>query len=290
MTYSWGKPYEVIAQRFLKNELPGMFKKELIVKEGEVCLVEKDVRIKNKFDEGKHTISSLFGGWDYQDIVLVDVSTKKLKRKITNLLTKDDDKVSCNLDIIFRIYSPEKFTKNLMVGKNLLTLEDIYIEMYDALFSKVLSPEVRKENIDDLYGNREVVDRIYAAFEVELKTLLETWGVELVDMNIIWEFPEDYEQQREEKKMINRESDVKETEHKVALKEEEWKKEEEHMKGETKLEETKSELKSERAKREFEIEMSKKESAEDIEEALEGLELKNIMDKQKKLNKEDKDD
>ena len=75
MTYSWGKPVEVVAQRFLKSQLPGMLKKELTVNDGELCLVEKDGKVLNEFGPGKHTISSLFGG-DFKDIVLLDVSAK----------------------------------------------------------------------------------------------------------------------------------------------------------------------------------------------------------------------
>ena len=59
MTYSWGKPEEVVAQRFLKNQIPGTFKKELTVNDGELCLVEKEGKLINEFGPGKHTLSSI---------------------------------------------------------------------------------------------------------------------------------------------------------------------------------------------------------------------------------------
>ena len=288
MTYTWGKPEEVVAQRFLKKQLPGMFTKQLIVKEGETCLVEKDARVLKEFTEGTHTVSGLFGG-DLQDIILVDITTKALQKKIKNLLTKDDDEVNCDLDLKLVVYSPEKFARNLMINKNLVTLEDLYLSLYDSLFTRVLAPIIRKEKVGDLYGNTQVIDKVAAAFEVELKKTLETWGVELADLNILWEFSEDYLRSLETKKSIKRESEERDVEHEEELKEASRKEELESFQKGSDLEKAKADIEIERVKREVDIELSRKESAEDEEEALEGLDLMDIKRKQKKVNNEKED-
>lgn len=284
MTYSWGKPEEVVAQRFLKKQLPGMFKKEISVGDGEICLVEKDSKITNEFGSGKHTLTSMFGG-DLRDIVLIDISNKIFSKKITSLLTKGGEKVGCQLDIELTIFNPEKFVRNYMKSRSLITLEDLFIDLQSQISTKVLQPEVASKNIDELYGNRGLTDNIASAFEFEMKRVLETWGIELTGLTVLWEFPPEYEEELKEKSAIKRGGRIRDVQHEEELKEAEREKDLKDIEEEDDFEKAKTDLEKDRLKRELDLELSKKESAEDTDEALDALELKNILDKQKLVNK-----
>ena len=172
-----------------------------------------------------------------------------------------------------------------MKSRNLITLADIFIDLQNQISTKVLQPEVASKNIDELYGNRELTDTIASAFEFEMKKVLELWGIELSGLTVSWEFPEEYEEELREKSAVKRGGRLRDVQHEEELKEAERQKDLKSIEVEDDLEKIKSQLDAERIKRELDLELSKKESAEDTDEALDALELKDIMDKQKTVNK-----
>jgi len=278
----WGKPEGVIAQKIEKDQLPGMFHKEIFLENDEVALVRRQGAIVEEVTSGKHQIKG-----DFTDLILVDTQTKTLRQLVENLLTADDNNVSCDLEIRFDVYLPEKLARNLLAAKNILTIDELYSELYNELIAKVLSPIIRGTNISDLYGNKEVIDNITIAFETELKKTLETWGIELVNLSLMWKFPENYQQYIQSRGLSRLASRDKEIEHGEELKEVVREKEIGKIKGkgEPTEEEVKSKLKKETLESEVKLNLRKKETAQDSQEALDALKLKEIMDKQKTSRK-----
>lgn len=273
----WGKPEYVISQVITKDEIPGFLHKEISLDNEELALVRRNGAISEELGPGKHAIK------DFTDVVLVDTATRTLKKTVESLLTSDDNTVSSDIEIRFDIYLAEKLARNLMAERRVLTTDDLYSELYNQLISRVLSPVVRETKISDLYGNRKVVDEIQISFETELKKLLEMWGIELITLSIIWNFPEDYKQHLKKASTVRLNEKEKETEHKEKIKQVIREKEIEKIKAKTEptKEEVKSKLEKESLENEVKLDIRKKESAEDSEEALEALKLKEIMDKQK---------
>ncbi len=277
MTKTWGKPEEVVAQRIHKDQIPGLLHKEIFLENDEIGLVIRNAAIAEEISAGKHALK------DFSEIILVDTATKTLRKTAENLLTADDNTVSCDLEIRFDVYLAEKLARNLLFSKTILTIDDIYSELYNELIAKALSPIVRETKISDLAGNKEIIDNIAISLETELKKTLEMWGIELINLSIIWKFPEDYKQRLKSSSAARLEEKEEGEEPKEKLKSAIRDKEIEKIKGkgEPAKEEVKSELEKESAESEVRLNIRKKEEAEDTEEALDALKLKEIMDKQK---------
>ena len=97
----WGKPENIIAQIVLKDQIPGLLHKEISLENKELALVRKNALIAEELGPGTHQIK------DFTDLVLVDVATKTIRKTVQNLLTMDDNTVSCELEIRFDIYLAE---------------------------------------------------------------------------------------------------------------------------------------------------------------------------------------
>ena len=288
MTRKWGKPDNVIAERFGKDQIPGFFKKELILENFEVGVAKKYNTIVDVFKAGRHNVKE-----DFTEVALVDTKPKVLNKLIEGLLTADDNEVSCNLEIRFSVFNPENLITNLLSNKTLLTLDDLFGELNISLISRVLEPAVRETDIADLHGNREVIDEMQVTFEVELKKLLEMWGIQLLNLSLLWEFPENYKQYVKSSGMRGLVSKTKEKEYEEDLKGSVRERTISKIKGNqanTTTEEVKSRLEKESLEQETQLQLRKMESTQDAEEALDALKLKQIMKKQKKKNSEEDDE
>ena len=247
----WGKPENIIAQVVLKDQMPGLLHKEIFLENEELALVRKNGAISEELGPGKRQIK------DFTDIVLVDTGQKTIEKTVENLLTSDDNTVSCDLEIRFDIYLPEKIARSLVSGRSALAIDDLYSEIYNELISRVLSPAVRQTKISDLYGNRKVTDEIQISFETELKKLLEIWGIELITLSIIWKFPDDYKQYLKKSAAAKLDDQQKPTRHKEKVTGVLKEKELEKLKSKS---ESKESLESQ-----IKLDMKKKESIEDAE-------------------------
>lgn len=273
----WGKPEEVIAQRISRDQIPGLLHKEIFLENDEVALVIKNAAIAEELASGRHALK------DFSEIILVDTGPKAIRKTVENLLTADDNSVSCDIELKFDVYLPEKLARALLKLNPILTLDDLYSEIYNELAAKVLLPSVKEMNISDLAGNRKLLDDIQISFETDLKKTLETWGIELTNLSIIWEFPEDYKQYVKSRGTSKLAAKVKDEEQgektRYAINERELSKIK--GKGEPTREEVKSKLQKQSIEEEVKLNIRKKESVEDAEEVLDALKLKEIMDKEK---------
>ncbi len=286
MAKPWDHAESVIAQKFFKNQVGGLFRKQILLRPDETGLIERDGKITGKFGPGKHTVSNIFNR-ELTEIILVDQGIKSLRRDITGLWTRDDRKINSTVEMRFRVASPDKLFANLMRDRNVLTFEDLYSKISVEFLARVITPEVKKRKIDDLYGNREILERLRESIEVDLKKTLGLWGIGLVSFSLIWNFPPEYEKYLESRGIRKQITEEKEAEHDEELRAAENEKEIERLKagGELSKEAMKAGLEREKLKREFELEMGKKETQEDMKEAMEALKLKDIKDGQKILRR-----
>ncbi len=283
MVRKWGKPDNVVAERFRKDQIPGFFKKEIILENFEVGLAKKYNNIVDVFRAGRHNVKE-----DFTEVVLIDTKPKLLKKTVDDILTADDNSVSCELEIKFSVNAPENLLANLLEGKILLTLDDVFVELNSNLISRVLAPTIREVNIDDLYGNREIIDEIQVSFEVELKKLLDMWGIELLNLSLLWKFSENYKQYLKSSGMRSFDDKTKQKEYEETLKDASRERTLKKVKGagEPTTEEVKSRLEKEALEKEINLQARKKESIQDTEEALDALKLKEMLKKQKTSEEE----
>jgi|YelNatPaOPRAMG01_1025707.scaffolds.fasta_scaffold82817_2 regulator of protease activity HflC (stomatin/prohibitin superfamily) len=275
MTKVWERDENTLAQRFMKNELGGIFRKHILVRDNESAVIEKEGQIYEKIGSGLHTISS-FLDREFTEVVFVDNSIKNVKEKASDIWTKDDKKINAVFEMKFRIYDPKKFIKNLLKTKNIFGTEELWDEIYTELLSKVLIPEIRKRSIDELYGNREFLKSLEASFDIELKKLLNLWGIELISISLLWEFPPEYESFLKERSLVKEKGEIEEIQHKEELKRAMREKELESIK-------KTSDLEKKVIEKEIEMELERKQMQRDMEEALEAIKLKEIKDKKKIL-------
>ncbi|MBI4163589.1 MAG: hypothetical protein HY512_01890 [Candidatus Aenigmarchaeota archaeon] len=286
MVRKWGKPDNVVAERFRKEQIPGFFKKEVVLENFEVGLAKKYNIIVDVFRAGRHNIKE-----DFTEVILVDTKPKLLKKIVDDLLTADDNSVSCELEIKFSVVNPENILANLLEGKILLTLDDVFVELNSNLISRVLAPTVRELNVDELYGNKDIIDEIQVSFEVELKKLLDMWGMELLNLSLIWKFPENYKQYLKSSGMRAFDDKTKQKEYDESLKGAARERSLKKIKGggEPTTEEVKSRLEKQTLEKELDLQIRKKESVQDTEEALDALRLKELLKKQKTSEEEDEE-
>ncbi len=284
MAKKWGKPDNVIAERFRKDQIDGFFKKEVILENFEVGLAKKYNTIVDVFKAGKHNIKA-----DFTEVIFVDTKPKMMKKVAEDLLTADDNSVGCELEVRFSVFNPENLIANLLSNKVLLTLDDLFVELNGSLIARVLAPTIREVNIEDLYGNREVIDEIQVNFEVELKKLLEMWGIELLNLTLLWKFPENYKQYLRSSSMRELVSKTKTKEYEEDLKGAVRERTISKVKTKTdpSTEEIKSKLEKESLEKETQLELRKMEDVQDTQEALDALKLKQILKKQKRKKDED---
>lgn len=286
MAKVWEHAESVVAQKFFKNQVGGLFRKQILLKPDEVGLIERDGRVGGKIGPGRHTVSNIFNR-ELTEIILVDQGIKSMRRDLEELWTRDDRRINSTVEIRFRVISPDKLFSNLMRDRSVLGFEDLYGKISVEFLARVITPEVKKRRIDELYGNREILEKLRESIEVDLKKTLGLWGMELVSFALIWSFPPEYEKYLESRGVRKQMAEEREAEHEEALKAAEHGRELENIKAGAGLsrEAVKAGLERERLKREFELEMGKKETQEDMREALEALRLKDIKGRQKLLKK-----
>lgn len=282
MAHSWARSEAVVAQKMNKNQIGGLFRKEIIVGPREECIIEKNGKIVERFGPGKHNVGGRFDK-SLTDVTLIDISEKIIRRSVERLLTRDFQEVAASIEMKVKVVSSDSLFGNLMKSKNLLLMDDIWTQASQEFLARVAMPEVKKKDARDLYGNRAMLDRLKASIEVEMRNTLKEWGIELVSFNLVWAFSPEFEnhvrslgarRRVEEEKELDFEEDIKEAAHHRDI---------EKVKGGKvrPVEETRAEMENERIRRETEMNLDKEEAQEDMEEAVEALKLKRIKDRQK---------
>ncbi len=157
----WGKPDEVVAQRIHASQIPGVLHKNIFLEEKEIALVIRKGSVEEELEAGKHSIK------DFSEIILVDTAEKIITKRIENLPTENGS----NIEIRFAVYLPEKLARTLMAGKALLTVDEIYSELYEQAIPKILEGSQKNQDIETF-------------LKEEIKKTLQEWGIELLNFSI----------------------------------------------------------------------------------------------------------
>jgi len=281
MAKKWERSGAIVAQRMSISQIGGFVSKKIQLSDGEAAILEKEGSFVRMFENGKHKVSGMFSGPE-MNVVFIDKSPKSIHRGVQELWTKDDKKINADIEMKFSVSEPEKVRKLLMGRRDVLVIEDIWMELRKEIVSSSLTPIVKKKGIDDLQDERMVEKEIRVAVEVEAKKKFEVFGLELISFSVEFILPEDYQE------YLKRRGDLKEDAEKAHFAEEEdtrkavHERNVEEIKGAAETrEQALDEMERERIKREAEMQIEGEETQQDMKDAMEALKLKEIKDKQK---------
>ncbi|TQD23495.1 zinc ribbon domain-containing protein [Methanolobus vulcani] len=197
MAFKWKRETDDIARVVPKKQVGGFFSKAVILAPNEKAAMVKNGVVDEIVDSGKLQVGGLLKpgniGKDV-DVALMDTSPKDLQWAENDLWTGDNQKVSCNGLLRFRIQDPKRFFQMLYAyattdkkGIRALSIQDIYKRLESEVITLVLEPEVRQEDIEKLYGNRDLRLNIENELEMRLRSTLSMWGLEMLKYTVQWD-------------------------------------------------------------------------------------------------------
>jgi hypothetical protein len=196
MTLKWKREENELAKVIPKGNVSGFFKKEVILSPNEMAIIVREGEVQDIVNEGKLRVGGLLKPGNISkdvDVVLIDVSPKDIEFEQTGLWTADNQKINCHGLLRIKINEPKSFFQMLYaqtsIDKNserTLSLNDVYSYVESEVLTMVLEPEVRKENIENLYGNRNLLLKLENELEMRLKSTLSLWGFETLKLTIKW--------------------------------------------------------------------------------------------------------
>jgi hypothetical protein len=196
MAFKWKRETSDIAKVIPKKAVSGLFSKAIILSPNEKAAMIKNGEVQEIIDSGKLRVGGVLKpgniGKDV-DVAMMDTSPKDLQWIQTDLWTMDNQKISCNGLLRFKIQEPKRFFQMLYAytapdkkGERILSIDDIYQHLESEVLTLVLEPEVRHENVEMLYGNRDMRLRIENELEIRLKSTLSLWGLEMLKYTVQW--------------------------------------------------------------------------------------------------------
>lgn len=196
MVFKWKKQSDEIARVISKKDVGGIFSKSVIISPNEKAAIIKNGVVEEIIDSGKVRVGGILKGdiGKDVDIALMDTSPKDLEWISGEMWTSDDQKVGCSGLLRFRMQDPKKFFQMLFAyttpdkkGERALSVHDIYNRLESETITRVLEPEIRDVRIENIYGNRELQLKIENELEMQLKSTLSMWGLELLKYTVEWD-------------------------------------------------------------------------------------------------------
>jgi regulator of protease activity HflC (stomatin/prohibitin superfamily) len=197
MAFKWKRDTDDIARVVPKKQVGGFFRKAVILSPNEKAAMVKNGVVDEIVDSGKLQVGGLLKpgniGKDV-DVALMDTSPKDLQWSENDIWTRDNQKVSCSGLLRFRIQDTKRFFQMLYAyatpdkkGERALSIQDIYTRLESEVITLVLEPEMRQEDIESLYGNRDLRLNIENELEMRLRSTLSMWGLEVLKYTVQWD-------------------------------------------------------------------------------------------------------
>ncbi len=197
MVFKWKKQIDDIARVISKKDVGGVFSKSVVLSPNEKAAMIRNGVVKEIIDSGKLRVGGLLKpgniGKDV-DVALMDTSPKDLDWEHADLWTSDNQKVGCSGLLRFKMQDPKRFFQMLFAyttpdkkGGRVLSIQDIYDRLESETISRVLEPEIKQVTMDNIYGNRDLQLKMENELEMQLKTTLSMWGLELLRYTAQWD-------------------------------------------------------------------------------------------------------
>ncbi|MEA1984097.1 MAG: zinc-ribbon domain-containing protein [Euryarchaeota archaeon] len=197
MVFKWKKQSDDIARVISKRDVGGVFSKSIILSPNEKAVMVKNGLVEEIIDSGKLRVGGLFKPGNIRkdvDVALMDTSAKDLEWEYAGMWTYDDQNVGCKGLLRFRIQDQKRFFQMLFSyttpaknGERALSVQDIYQHLKSETITRVLEPEIRQVSIENIYGNRDLQLTMENELEMQLKSTLSMWGLELMKYTVQWD-------------------------------------------------------------------------------------------------------
>lgn len=197
MVFKWKKQIDDIARVISKKDVGGIFSKSVVLSPNEKAAIIRNGIVEEIIDSGKLRVGGLLKpgniGKDV-DVALMDTSPKDLDWEHADLWTADNQKVGCGGILRFKMQDPKRFFQMLFSyttpdkkSGRVLSIQDIYDRLESETISRVLEPEIKQVTMDNIYGNRDLQLKLENELEMQLKTTLSMWGLELLRYTAQWD-------------------------------------------------------------------------------------------------------
>ncbi|MDG6243702.1 MAG: SPFH domain-containing protein [Methanolobus sp.] len=197
MAFKWKREADDIARVVPKKEVGGFFSKAVILSPNEKAAMVKNGVVEEIVDSGKLQIGGLLKpgniGKDV-DVALMDTSPKDMQWTQEELWTSDDQRIACGGLLRFRIHDPKRFFQMLYAyatpdrkGTRNLSVQDIYRRIESEVLTLVLEPGIRPEDVESIYGNRDLRLNLENELEMQLRSTFSMWGLEILKYTIQWD-------------------------------------------------------------------------------------------------------
>jgi len=197
MTFKWKRQSDELARVVPKKNVDGFFRKSVILSPNEKGILIKDGEIKEVIESGKLSAGGLLRPGTISkdvDVALIDTSPKDMQWKCSKLWTADNQNLSCSGLLRFRVMETKRLFQMIFAytvpdkqNERSLTVQDVYKRLESEVLTLVLEPEVRTENIENIYGNRELRMRLENELEMKLRSTLAMWGLEMLRYTVQWD-------------------------------------------------------------------------------------------------------
>jgi hypothetical protein len=275
---AWKRDQNLIAERFRKDELPGFLSKQFEAKGDEFVVLERNGEIYLEKDHGTLSISSFMGS--FTDILMIDKSEKTIEHEVKSIFLSDGTNIGIKLALKFRVFNSDHFSKNLLGQRKRLFLADVWDEtVSDVLCRRLLSKLQKKPTRDFSSGGFREKTRL--GIEADVKKKFKDWGLLLTSLSLIFDMPgaSDAEPAKPEAVPARPNAGNRHTQSTL-----------EFRKPGATIEDEAEDLEKERLEKEVTIAFEKKQMQEDVEDAMEAMELKDIQEKKRVLNAGDSRD
>jgi len=181
----WMRRKEDFATRVNVDELEGALKKGLFVEHGTKALLFVNGKYVETLEPGRHDIGGLSTKFKAFDMgrsavaVLVSMGDFDLDFFVSDLLTKDSQKVDVTCRFVLKLKDPNLFLVNLMQEKEHYTL----INLKDFLLPEVrnaVEEAIGEKSVESLPSTRTLKEELALSVETHLKRTFERKGLDFV--------------------------------------------------------------------------------------------------------------
>lgn len=197
----WARQPEDFAVRLDDKYVRGWLTKPLIVEHGTRAIFLQRGKYKGELREGKHNMGGFLKTLNHFmmdqaiTVILLDAGDVTIDLENAGLWTADKFELAASQRIVLRVTDMEAVLLNMLKGAHRIGVGELEDQLAGEI-QMVLAGIIAQCNVEDLFQDMEIRERIESALRESLSTTLERLGVELVQLRFIGFQGEAYEQLR----------------------------------------------------------------------------------------------
>lgn len=189
----WEKIQNAFATRVDIEDLPGFFRKELIIEPGTHALILTDGRARDIVGPGKYTLQTLgdqlgaaltLQSAKRLTAILIDAGDVELPFDVPDLWTSDPLRVKLACRVVLRQKGAIEFLINIMKGRSSYPLSEVRGLLYPEV-AALAQDWVGRHTVQDLSQGVQTREAIEQALQIGLDQSLKEYGLDFVQLRLI---------------------------------------------------------------------------------------------------------